>query len=51
MALKKKKPQDATMRNVKAAKKRTDTLAQRVKRLEARVDLIEKFVNGQWGFV
>lgn len=35
MKPKKRNPTDATMRNVKAARKRTDTLAERVDTMEA----------------
>jgi len=34
---KKRKPQDATMRNVRAANKKIDKLAQRIKKLEQAV--------------
>ena len=40
-----KKPQDATMRNVRAAKKRTITLADRLSRLETRVDVLVAYLR------
>jgi hypothetical protein len=44
--MKKKKPIDATMRNVKAGKKRDVALGERVKKLEANVKLlIERYMQ------
>jgi hypothetical protein len=45
--MKAKAPQDSTRRNVQAANKKIASLAERIKKLEARIRAVEKLCKGK----